>query len=68
MNGHDGRVRAAAIIVACLAAGVMVCAQCVLLPRFGWLWAILLLVLGVAVVFCAAVIAKTWIDERKGRK
>lgn len=68
MNGHDGRVRAAAIIVACLAAGVMVCAQCALLPRFGWLWAILLLVLAAAAVFCAATIVKTWIDERKGRK
>ncbi len=67
MNGHDGMVRAVTIIIACLAAGVMVCAQCVLLPRFGWLWAILLLVLAGAGVFCAAWIVKTWIDGRKGR-
>ena len=65
---HDPIVKAAVIIVACVAAIIMVCAECALLPRYGWLWLILLLVLATAIIFCTVTIIRAWGQGKGGRR
>ena len=65
---HDPIVKAAVIIVACVAAIIMVCAECALLPRYGWLWLILLLVLATAIIFCTVTIIRAWRQGKVGRR
>lgn len=65
---HDPIVKAAVIIVACVAAIIMVCAECALLPRYGWLWLILLLVLATAIIFCTVTIIRAWRQGKGGRR
>ena len=37
-RNHDPIVKATVIIVACIVATIMICVECALLPRYGWLW------------------------------
>ena len=41
-RNHDPIVKATVIIVACIVATIMICVECALLPRYGWLWLVLL--------------------------
>ena len=55
------------ILAVCIVAMLMVCTECALLPQYGWLWLILLLILAIAAVFSVVMGVKTWLDEH-GRK
>lgn len=58
--------KAAAIIIACLAAILMIAVEYTLLPRFAALWTVLIVVLAAAIAFCSIVAVREWKDRRTG--
>lgn len=66
-DDNQGIIRAVVILIACILAMLMVCTECALLPQYGWLWLILLIILAIAAVFSVVMGVKTWLDEH-GRK
>lgn len=65
---RDTIVKAVVIIMTCIAAAIMVCVECALLPRYGWMWLILLLVLATAIIFCVVTIVHAWKQGKGGRR
>lgn len=59
-RNHDPIVKATVIIVACIVATIMICVECALLPRYGWLWLVLLGLIATAIIFCVVTIVLAW--------
>lgn len=67
VRNDDNIIKSLVILAVCIVAMLMVCTECALLPQYGWLWLILLLILAIAAVFSVVMGIKTWLDEH-GRK
>lgn len=67
VRNDDNIIKSLVILAVCIVAMLMVCTECVLLPQYGRLWLILLLILAIAAVFSVVMGIKTWLDEH-GRK
>ena len=67
-RNHDPIVKATVIIVACIVATIMICVECALLPRYGWLWLVLLGLISTAIIFCVVTIVLAWRHGKGGRR
>lgn len=67
VRNDDNIIKSLVILAVCIVAMLMVCTECALLPQYGWLWLILLLILAIAAVFSVVMGIKTCLDEH-GRK
>ena len=67
-RNHDPIVKATVIIVACIVATIMICVECALLPRYGWLWLVLLGLIATAIIFCVVTIVLAWRHGKGGRR
>ena len=63
VRNDDNIIKSLVILAVCIVAMLMVCTECALLPQYGWLWLILLLILAIAAVFSVVMGIKTWLDE-----
>lgn len=70
MNRHDDDMllKALVILIVCIVSMMMICVECALLPRYGWLWLILLLILALAAVFSGVMAVKAWRDKYGRRR
>lgn len=65
MSGENDRlVRAVIVLAACLLAAIMVVIECMLLPRFGWIWIILLVMLVAAAGYAGWTIVRELLSRR----
>ena len=46
----------------------MICVECALLPRYGWLWLVLLGLIATAIIFCVVTIVLAWRHGKGGRR
>ena len=67
-RNHDPIVKVTVIIVACIVATIMICVECALLPRYGWLWLVLLGLVATAIIFCVVTIVLAWRHGKGGRQ
>lgn len=66
MRRDDNQLtKAVVIIIACVCATMMVAVECMLLPSFGWVWIILLLLLAGAAGYAVWTIVRIWTDGRR---
>lgn len=48
VRNDDNIIKSLVILAVCIVAMLMVCTECALLPQYGWLWLILLLILAIS--------------------
>ena len=66
MRRDDNQLtKAVVIIIACVCAAMMVAVECMLLPSFGWVWIILLLLLAGAAGYAVWTIIRIWTSGRR---
>ena len=50
VRNDDNIIKSLVILAVCIVAMLMVCTECALLPQYGWLWLILLLILDICML------------------